>query len=99
MHIQGSGMTQSSCLNTGSGGALGGDAHQPDFFNAGAGIYRLRSDSQNLERCIADGNESSVDLSGLPRNVDRVDLPNNPGPLDRGAYEDAEGVFANGFED
>jgi predicted outer membrane repeat protein len=99
VHLEGAGSSSFSCINTGVGGALGGDSHTPAFFDAAGGIYRLRSDSQNLDRCAADGNESAFDLSGLPRNVDRPGVPNNIGPLDRGAFEDVEGLFAGGFED
>lgn len=98
-HIQGNGTTQFACLNTGEGGALGGDAHAPGFFDQEAGMYRLSAGSSNLDRCAADGNESPVDISGLPRNVDLPAIPNNVGPLDRGAYEDIEELLASGFED
>ncbi|MCB1634607.1 MAG: hypothetical protein KDI51_08460 [Xanthomonadales bacterium] len=98
-HVSGAGATQFSCLNTGAGGALGGDAHLPAFFDAANGIYRLRNDSQNLDRCTAMGGESPVDLAGLPRVIDRPGTPNNIGPVDRGAFEDVESLLMDGFED
>lgn len=97
-HVQGGGIASYQCINTGSGAALGGDGHDPGFFDAPGGVYRLAANSQNLDRCQADGNESPVDLSGLPRNIDHPLTPNNPGTLDRGAYENPERIFASGFE-
>lgn len=97
-HVQGSGISAYECINTGNGAALGGDGHDPGFFDALGGSYRLAANSQNLDRCQADGSEAAVDLSGLPRNIDHPLIPNNPGTLDRGAYENPERIFATGFE-
>jgi hypothetical protein len=98
-HLSGTGTTAFSCLNTGPGGALGGSDHAPGFFDASNGQYRLRSDSANLDECAIDGTETLFDLAGRPRIVDRPDVPDGAGPVDRGAFEDVEDLFAGGFED
>lgn len=95
--VQGAGSIAAACNNA-SGGALGGEDHAPAFFSPASGHYRLRTDSQNLDRCASDGNEAEFDLSGLPRNRDRPGVANNIGPLDRGAYEDSEELLRSGFE-
>lgn len=95
--VMGTGSIASACINA-SGGALGGEDHAPGFFDVASGHYRLRADSQNLDRCASDGNEAEFDLSGLPRNRDRPGTANNIGPLDRGAYEDSEELLRDGFE-
>ncbi len=74
------------------------DTHDPGFADAASGNYRLRIDSQNLDRCSGDGSEALTDLAGLPRNRDREQRPDNIGPLDRGAYEDADELLRAGFE-
>ncbi len=93
----GAGAVAAACLNT-SAGALGGDAHAPGFVDPAAGQYHLRADSQNLDRCTSDGNEPPVDIAGLRRNLDRAQVPDNIGPLDRGAYEDVDELLRDGFE-
>lgn len=97
-HLQGAGTAAFDCINSGEQIALGGEAHDPGFFAADIGNYRLRSGSSNLDRCIADGNESAFDLAGLPRNIDDPLTPNQPGTLDRGAFEQTEDLFADGLE-
>lgn len=98
-HLSGSGSTAFSCLNTGPGGALGGTEHVAGFFDASNGVYRLRSDSANLDQCAVDGTETLVDLAGRPRIVDRPGVADGAGPVDRGAFEDVEDLFAGSFED
>lgn len=93
----GGGTFTAACVNT-TAGALGGDAHAPGFLSAATDHYHLRADSQNLDRCAADGNEPPVDIAGLRRNLDRAQVPDNIGPLDRGAYEDVDELLRNGFE-
>lgn len=93
----GSGAVAAACVNT-TAGALGGDAHAPGFVSPATGHYHLRADSQNLDRCAADGNESLTDITGQRRNRDRVQVPDNIGPLDRGAYEDVDQLLRDGFE-
>lgn len=93
----GSGAVVAACVNT-TAGALGGDAHAPGFVNPATGHYQLRADSQNLDRCASDGNEPPVDIAGLRRNLDRAQVPDNIGPLDRGAYEDVDDLMRDGFE-
>lgn len=93
----GSGSVLAACVNT-TAGELGGDAHAPGFANAANGDYSLRASSQNLDRCASDGNEPLVDIAGRRRSIDRAQLPNNIGPLDRGAYEDSDELLRDGFE-
>lgn len=95
--VLGAGTVTAACVNT-TAGALAGDAHEPGFVDVASGNYRLRSDSQNLDRCTADGNESATDISGRRRNIDRPQVPNNIGPLDRGAFEDVDELLRDGFE-
>ena len=98
-HLSGAGTTAFSCLNTGPGGALGGSDHDAGFFDASNGLYLLRSDSANLDQCAIDGTETSFDLAGRPRIVDRPGVPDGAGPIDRGAFEDVEDLFSDRFED
>ena len=93
----GAGTVTAACINS-NDLALGGDAHDPGFADAASGNYRLRLDSQNIDRCAGDGHEALSDLAGLPRNRDRVTVPDNIGPFDRGAYEDADELLRTGFE-
>ncbi|MBK8068140.1 MAG: hypothetical protein IPK27_11105 [Rhodanobacteraceae bacterium] len=95
--VAGAGTVTAACINS-NDAALGGDTHDPGFADAANGNYRLRTSSQNLDRCAADGNEALIDLGGLPRNRDRAEIPDNIGPLDRGAYEDADELLRTGFE-
>lgn len=95
--VAGAGTLSAACINS-NDAALGGDTHDPGFADAANGNYRLRPNSQNLDRCAADGNEALTDLGGLPRNRDRSEIPDNIGPLDRGAYEDADELLRDGFE-
>lgn len=93
----GAGAVVAACVNT-SAGVLGGDGHAPGFVSAATGHYHLSADSQNLDRCAADGNESLTDITGQRRNRDRVQVPDNIGPLDRGAFEDVDQLLRDGFE-
>lgn len=93
----GTGVVVAACINS-SGGAFGGDAHAAGFTDAARGNYRLGANSQNLDRCAIDGNEPSADIAGQRRNIDRAQLPNNIGPLDRGAFEDVDEFLRDGFE-
>lgn len=93
----GSGVVVAACINS-SGGAFGGDAHAAGFTDAARGNYRLSANSQNLDRCSIDGNEPTADIAGQRRNIDRAQVPNNIGPLDRGAFEDVDEFLRDGFE-
>lgn len=95
--VAGAGTLTAACNNS-NDAALGGDTHDPGFADPASGSYRLRPNSQNLDRCAADGNEALTDISGQPRNRDRSEIPDNIGPLDRGAYEDADELLRDGFE-
>lgn len=93
----GAGTITAACSNS-NDMALGGDTHDPGFADAAGGDYRLRLGSQNIDRCASDGSEAPTDLDGLPRNRDRTTVPDNIGPVDRGAYEDADELLRTGFE-
>jgi hypothetical protein len=96
--VVGTGSASFLCNNI-AGGAHGGDAHDPGFFDAAAGNYRLRQDSQNLDRCAVDGNEDDHDLGGRPRVVDDAQAANAGGTADRGAHEGPLHLFSDSFED
>jgi hypothetical protein len=97
-HLSGTGSSAFSCLNTGPGGVLGGSMHDPGFAAPGDGNYRLTASSQNLDQCAVDGGESQHDIAGYPRVVDTPDAPDGSGVADRGAYEDTDQLFRDGFE-
>ena len=97
-HLQGAGTASFDCINTGTGGALGGTSHAPGFFDATGGVYRLASGSMNLDRCAVTGGETPFDIGGLPRIIDLAAVANGAGAADRGAYEDVEGLLIDSFE-
>jgi hypothetical protein len=95
--VVGTGSTSFLCNNI-AGGAHGGDSHAAGFVDAEAGNFRLRHNSQNLDRCAVDGTEPATDLGGRPRVVDDPNAPNAGGIVDRGAYEGSESTFSDSFE-
>jgi hypothetical protein len=95
--VVGTGSTSFLCNNI-AGGAHGGDSHAAGFVDAEAGNFRLRHNSQNLDRCAVDGTEPATDLGGRPRVVDDPNAANAGGIVDRGAYEGPEAVFSDSFE-
>jgi hypothetical protein len=94
--VGGAGISLGECLNT-TNGVLGGDNHDPGYFDAAAAVYRLRRGSANLDRCAVLGGEAAVDIDGQPRLGDDPQAP-NLGTADRGAYEGVEDLYADGFE-
>ena len=87
-----------SCLNTGAGGALGGDVHDPGFVDAAAGDYHLQPGSANIDRCAADVDDPAYDFDFTARLHDVPELIDDSGPFDRGAFEFKPALLSNGFE-
>jgi hypothetical protein len=75
----------------------------PRFVAQGAGDFRLGVNSPALDRA-ADIGFPPTDLDGNPRAVDQPAVPDQPGPVDLGAYERADdgsssdAIFSDGFE-
>lgn len=72
----------------------------PAFVNPGLGDYTLQPASPAVDAC-ADIVERELDAHAQPRGVDLLDVPDQDGPYDIGAFElqaSSQGVFANGFE-
>ena len=76
----------------------------PLFVNAANGDYHQARNSPGVD--FAPANDG-VDLDGNPRTLDLIDVPNQWGPMDVGAYEIqtqgvgcsvADTIFCNGFD-